>query len=400
MKRGESLSWATSIIERRYPKLNPRPDYQREAVWTIPQKQLLIDSIIRNMDIPKLYLRALPKGSQYEYEVIDGQQRLNSVWSFRRNEYPLSKEFTPEYAGLLYKQLPEEIKDQVDLYQLDFTVIDEATDQEIRDMFCRLQNGTPLNAAEKRNAIVSNMRDFIDNLVTTHPVFKYYQKGNKRYGHDQVAAQVTLLELTGGPANVRNTQLEHMYKTEKGFDADGPEARRIKKVLNYLARAFKEDTPEFNTRAQFVSLYLLVSQMIDRYSMSGREEQLRDFFVRFETYRRLEKNDIEMVRYTEALSRSSDGREQIERRHQILTREWLSFAPDIEYRDPQRMFSYEQRLAIFRRDGETCKICGQPVAWDDFDADHIIPHSQGGKTTVANGQTTHKVCNQGKGARY
>lgn len=400
MKRAESLSWPTSMLDKRYQRLNPRPEYQRENVWTRAQQQLLIDTIIRNMDIPKLYFRALPEGGHYEYEVIDGQQRLIAVYEFRQNSFPLSKDFTPEHGGKYYDDLPERVREKIDLYQLQMTVIDEASDAEIRDMFCRLQNGTPLNAAEKRNAMTGNMRDFIDDLARTHPVFKVYQKGNRRFGHDQMAAQVTLLELTGAPTDVMNSDLNDMYQHQRNFDKNGPEARKVKRVLNYLAKAFREATPEFSGRAQFASLYLLISQMLDRYAMSGREEDLRAFFIYFEANRRLRTDDIEMVRYSEALSRSSDAKERIERRHQTLMREWLLYATDIEYKDAHRLFSEEHRIAIYRKDEEICQICGQPVEWKDFDADHIIPHSQGGKTTVANGQTTHKACNQGKGARH
>ena len=76
--------------------------------------------------------------------------------------------------------------------------------------------------------------------------------------------------------------------------------------------------------------------------------------------------------------------------------------PDIEPIDPIRAFSAEQRLAIFRRDAGRCRLqikCnGEMVSWDNWHADHIVPHSRGGKTTVANGQLACPVCNQAKGA--
>ena len=54
-------------------KIDTNPDYQRPPAWTKKQQQLLIDSILREYDIPKMYWR---KVSGDEYEVIDGQQRL------------------------------------------------------------------------------------------------------------------------------------------------------------------------------------------------------------------------------------------------------------------------------------------------------------------------------------
>lgn len=400
MKRAESLSWPTMIIERRYERLNPTPEYQRDSVWSKPQKQLLIDSIIRNMDIPKLYFRVAPNGSDFDYEIIDGQQRVRAIWEYRQNLFPLSKKYSPEIGELRYLELPENVKDQIDLYQLQITVIDDASDDDIRDMFFRLQNGKPLNAAEKRNAIGGNMRDFIADLVDTHSVFDAYRRKNTRFSHEQMAAQCTLLEITGNFTDVRNTQLERLYRQNKDFDPNGAVARRIRRVMNYLARAFKEPTPEFKGRAQFVSLYWLVSQTLDVYTMSGHEDDLRHFFIDFELRRQQSSDDdVDIIRYSEALSRSSDGRERIEYRHEMLLRDWLLYLPDLVRKDPQRNFDDAQRIAIYRRDNGVCQICGDAVAIDEFEADHVVAHAQGGQTAVANGQATHKSCNAAKGGR-
>lgn len=401
MKRAESLSWPTSIITRRYFKLNPTPEYQRDAVWSREQKQLLIDSIIRNMDIPKLYFRKLYDDPQYEYEIIDGQQRIRTVYEFHNNEFPLSEKFSDSgLGGLYYRDLPEDIKDAIDLYQFSITVIDEADDDEVRDMFYRLQNGKPLNAAEKRNAVGGNMRDFIANLVNTHPVFQAYRRDNQRFAHEQMLGQCIVLELTGNITDVKSAQLDRLYRSYTDFNPDGVVANRIKRILNYLAKAFKEPTPEFRGRAQFVSLYWLVSQTLDIYTMTGQEGQLRNFFIDFEL-RRQQNDDKEIgfIRYSEALSRTSDGRERIQYRHDMLIREWLLYAPELSLKDPNRSFTEEQRVAIYRRDNGICQICQQSVEFQDFEVDHIISHSKGGKTTVSNGQATHKACNTSKGGR-
>lgn len=76
--------------------------------------------------------------------------------------------------------------------------------------------------------------------------------------------------------------------------------------------------------------------------------------------------------------------------------------PDIEPKDSQRLFSHEQRLAIFRRDKCMCQVrlrcTGIRCEWEAWEADHMVAWSQGGKTTVKNGQVACLACNAVKGA--
>ncbi len=61
------------------------------------------------------------------------------------------------------------MKDHFQAYVLHFTVFDETPDDVVDEMFLRLQNGVPLNSAEKRNAISGAMKDFIHKIAGEHP---------------------------------------------------------------------------------------------------------------------------------------------------------------------------------------------------------------------------------------
>lgn len=58
-----------------------------------------------------------------------------------------------------------------------------------------------------------------------------------------------------------------------------------------------------------------------------------------------------------------------------------------------RYFSAIQRIELFSRSGGNCQSCGVPITLTEFHADHIIPHSKGGKTILANGQAVCRNCN-------
>ena len=66
-------------------KINLRPHYQRNQVWNIDKKQLLIDSMIHGYDLPKFYFNELVDDPNFENAVIDGQQRLSTIFDYNQN---------------------------------------------------------------------------------------------------------------------------------------------------------------------------------------------------------------------------------------------------------------------------------------------------------------------------
>ena len=73
------------------------PEYQRKGgVWNKEKKQLLIDSILNDYDIPKIYFHDLPETqhNQYEYSVIDGRQRLETIWQFMSDEFVVGQDLS------------------------------------------------------------------------------------------------------------------------------------------------------------------------------------------------------------------------------------------------------------------------------------------------------------------
>jgi hypothetical protein len=284
-----------------------------------------------------------------------------------------------------------------DLYQFNLVIIKQAEDAEIREMFCRLQNGKPLNAAEKRNAMTGAMRDYCADLAQ-HKFFESVRFSNGRMQHQQVAAQTVLQELAGKPANCQTTNLLKMYDDEKSFDVTSAKAKRVRKVYDFLYRCFPERTPELK-RGYAVSLFLLVSDLMKGYSLNGKEDDINKFLIDFDHRRRTQTEDIQMVKFTEKMSHASDSEESIAFRHEVLLKEFHQFCPDLIPIDSQRGFDEAQRIAIYRRDGGKCKYCGDKVAWENFDADHNVPHIAGGPTTVENGWLACGKCNKKKGAK-
>jgi hypothetical protein len=390
-------------------RIDTNPDFQRPAVWSLAQKQLLMDSIIRGYDVPKFYWRIIGRNPD-RYDVVDGQQRLRAIWEFHEGLYALPKDAEPldgaDIAKLKYSELPDDLRMAFDTYPIDVILLSDTDEDEVREMFLRLQNGTSLKAQEKRNAMPGNMRSFVKAL-TEHPFFLSVAFANSRYAHDHVAAQITLIELNGEPCNIKNSNLNAMYKDYAAFDANGAKARKILRVLKYLRDCFPTKTPELE-RYSVISLYAVVSHLSERYVVQDRQADLAKWFLDFEAYRRTEEakpedeSDQEMVVYHERISHSTDAVDSLTWRHEFLMRKLFQQVQDFRLKDNQRVFSHEQRLAIFRRDNATCQVkiacAGEKCEWDNWEADHKIPWSGGGPTTVENGQVACIACNRVKAA--
>ena len=64
----------------------------------------------------------------------------------------------------------------------------------------------------------------------------------------------------------------------------------------------------------------------------------------------------------------------------------------------RRLFTPYQRRLLRIMSGNVCMICGDKLS-DNFHADHKVPFSRNGKTTLKNGQALCPNCNLKKGAR-
>ncbi len=390
-------------------RIDTNPDFQRPAVWSAGQKQLLIDTILRDFDVPKLYWRKT--GSKPDtYDVVDGQQRLRTIWEFFDGGFKLPKDADQidgeDIANCKYNDLPDELRMRFDVYALDVVVLEDTDEDEVREMFLRLQNGTTLKAQEKRNAYPGRMRDFIREL-SKHEFFGRVGFSNARFTHDLVAAQMVCLEIAGDPTNIKNADLNRMYEGNKDFDIRGPIAKSVRRVLDLLAEVFPEKTPELE-RYNVIALYCAISELLRQYAINEVKSKLHDWFVGFEIERREQEEksedlaDPEWITYKEKISHSTDAAESIRWRMEFMLRKLLEEFPGLSRKDNQRGFTHIQKLAIFRRDKGVCQIkfkCkGEKLTWDDWHCDHIMPWSKGGKTTVENGQVSCSACNLAKGA--
>ena len=142
-------------------RLELRPDFQRNEVWTQAAQIMLIDTILKGIPIPKIYIKSIMKNEKTYRIVVDGQQRLTAILKFIRDELPLKKPYQGEYFNMKYSELPESVHDDFIRYKIDINEIFNPSDEEIRDLYSRVNKYTvQLNKQELRKA------DFPGNFIS------------------------------------------------------------------------------------------------------------------------------------------------------------------------------------------------------------------------------------------
>lgn len=134
------------------------PDFQRRAVWTTSAKILLVDTILRQLPIPKVYIRTRidVQTKRAIREVVDGQQRLRAIIEFTQDKFALSKR-AKEYNSLRYSSLSEDDQARFLAYPIAVDQLVNATDTEVLEVFARLNSyNVTLNPPELRHAKFSS----------------------------------------------------------------------------------------------------------------------------------------------------------------------------------------------------------------------------------------------------
>jgi len=152
--------------------------YQRKLVWTINEKAQLIDSVLRGYPIPLILLatQTAENGTKI-FEIVDGMQRLNAVFSYIENHFPVANLYFDVEQLARAKQASEEgrfiahtenLLNEKDCARLleytfavtEFPVVDPAA---VNEVFGRINAyGRQLSDQEKRQAgIISPFANFI-----------------------------------------------------------------------------------------------------------------------------------------------------------------------------------------------------------------------------------------------
>ncbi len=247
-------------------------DYQREKIWSKKDQEKLLDSIIRDIDIPKIYLAKVENNKQFDYECIDGKQRMVTLLNFFKPD-PLNENnpLIIEVVGekYTYKQLKKEypkVAKKIENYVLTFIIYTEINDELIRKIFRRLQLGIRLNSGELLKTYTGTIRDFIYKEIGDRgPFFKYTKLSEKRFSRPFTLAQICINSFKhaeiGDFVRARLVDIQDFFEDNHDLKKDDRNLIRIKKVLKIMDTAFGKNAINISSRAIAITAYLFIEDL-------------------------------------------------------------------------------------------------------------------------------------------
>ena len=426
---------------RKNNMLQVNPEYQRGAVWTKLQQQKLIDSVLRGYPLPLIYLHHIKREvegmTRDDLEIIDGQQRINSFHEFSEDSWALLnpqeesakfpfflKDEPCDWADKKFSNLSSEIRERFLNTPLSIVEMECSTQDEVRDLFTRLQAGTPLSAQEKRDAMVGDFAELVLTLGGKPELRQGKYRGHDfftkvmRAGHQdrgqirQLVGQILMLYLHrqehgGDFLPIKGKVLDDTYYRFVGLNSKWESIDRFKRILDRLAALLGDGARPPLKKHDAIHLILLADSLWDNYThqWEGKLAEAYDAFAdKLAQTRRIkeftggeDRDTVAFLNYFQKTKSGSAQAENIKSRHEIYLRYMRDFlGASLVAKDTQRGFDSLQREIIYYRDNKTCWHCGKygSVKWDDAEIHHVIPHSEGGQTVIENGALLHQNCHR------
>lgn len=397
-------------LYRQYQKgrLLIQPNYQRKYVWDSKKASLLIESILMDIPIPIVYLADTQDG---KINVIDGQQRLTSIFSFIDGKYPDGREF--RLSGLQifcdlrkkkFVDLDETMQNKILDYSIRTITFTTESDPDLQyEIFSRLNTGSiSLNAQELRNCVYrGEFNDFVKELATDKDFLTLLglKEPHKRMADVELVLRFIAFYIHP-VRNYKSPIKKFLNETMRDFaHITEDKKRQIRNAFHTAVtnlrsllgencfRRFKKDKKEgsWEKNSLNVALYdILMTSMartditvLMRHLDAVREAYI-DLMVSNQDF-----IDSIMIRTSDTIS--------VQKRFKI----WEDVLDSIIKDDKAdtRCFSRALKQKLYSTDS-TCAICGQNIASiDDCAIDHIEQYWMGGKTIPENARLTHRYCN-------
>ncbi len=349
----------TSRVRAWGGKLDVRPEYQREYVYSDDKRDAVINTILKGFPLNIMYFVDRNDGT---YEVLDGQQRIISICRYATNKFSVK---IPSASGgfntVNRPNLFDEDAERFENYELQVYICD-GTDKEKLEWFEIINiAGEELETQEIRNAIYHCAW-----LTDAKSLFSRRNCiVNKKYGK----------YMSGD--YIRQKFLETAFTWHADFEGiTGKDA-----VVDYM-QAHRKDKNADVLWKYFEDVFSWVEKVFGKYDKTMKG-------VKWGLLYNAHKDDIvdtdDIQRRIPLLLADREVQRKSGIYEYLLTGDEKALS--------LRTFDETDRITMYNRQNGKCNICGKPFNIKEMHADHIKAWSKGGKTELDNGQMLCVDCN-------
>jgi len=284
------MNIVNSIETVKFGGLDLQPSYQRGYVWKDDFKDKLIYSIIKQYPTGNISIRVLQEKNDKSAtrEVVDGQQRLTTIWNFVSDKYVVKSEWSrkiieeiqgyflnaniPDKAldklvkklgnkgkiSIKFSDLPFVIKNNINSYNLAVTSISNASEEQIREYFRFLQNQERLRAGEIINSMpATNLEKLLDEISNKTLFLDKIGFSDDRSEFDKIFYSIIGLfdsKLSFGSADktIQNYAAKALYPVS-GLPRTKEMIRQINAIIN------ADNVGTLATRKRYLKYFLLLA---------------------------------------------------------------------------------------------------------------------------------------------
>ncbi|URJ76319.1 DUF262 domain-containing protein (plasmid) [Bacillus velezensis] len=260
------------------------PIQRKGEQWDLDQKSTFIHSLAGDYPVPPLY--AIEQEDEIEINgkkkkvnvlyILDGKQRSTNVQGFINLDYPLHDELEDveiygknyKLAGLWFNELDPVVQEAILDFKLDIVKLENATDEQIEEIFYRLNNGTPLSKQQKAKAKMgAEWAEKIQSLVN-HEFMKEkasFTKLQLKRADDETAILQTMM-LIDDDYDWKSLSSNHVFDYSQTFRGHREKFKlvdKIKETMDYLNKSFEEKEKVLMKKVHFPMVLLTAMKAME-----------------------------------------------------------------------------------------------------------------------------------------
>ena len=277
----QTVSWCYDSYKREF--LNLDPPYQRRSVWNQEFKDFFIDTLLLNYPAPALFMyEEINQNGIANYNVVDGKQRLSTIFDFVENKFPISEKASlNELRGKYFDEIDKDLKIKFWNYSFLVEYLPTSDESIINNIFDRInRNVARLTSQELRHAkysgvFIATVEEITDivNEKFSNSIPRIAQQSRKQMKDVELFAQI-LLMIEEGPKGYNSDELDIAFNNR---DTEWTQMESVKSLflstIEVIAQILILDTEN-------VIKYSRLSNQADYYSLVGAlSENIRNGII-------------------------------------------------------------------------------------------------------------------------